>query len=168
MAHAPGRPRGRRLALATLLAFTSFAFGQTASVLVEPDWIVRPDATLELLSPDGSVPIARISVEIAAEPTSWARGLMGRALPDDDQGMLFVYPDSRPRAFWMRNTPATLDILFADADRRVTHIVREAQPMSDKHLGSNGPASYVIEVRGGYAERHGVVKGLQFRIFRGP
>ncbi len=146
------------------------AAGHTRSSLAQPPAgaAVRPDALLVFSSPDGAAIQARINIEIAADSAAWNRGLMWRILPDDTQGMLFVYPDSAPRVFWMRNTPAALDILYADAERRVSHIVRNAQPMSDELHGSNGPARYVIEVRGGFAARHGIVEGAHFHISRLP
>jgi uncharacterized membrane protein (UPF0127 family) len=156
------------LSLVILAAILVAGHSQPAPAQPPINADVRPDALLEFSSPDGSAIQAQIRIEIAADPPARNRGLMGRILPDDTQGMLFVYPDSAPRVFWMRNTPAALDLLFADADRRLTHIVRNAQPMSDSPHSSNGPARYVIEVRGGFAARHGIVEGARFHISRLP
>jgi uncharacterized membrane protein (UPF0127 family) len=164
------RERREPWVLLLVILAAVLAAGQSQALLAQPPAgaDVRPDALLVFSSPDGSAIQAQIRIEIAADPAAWNRGLMWRVLPDDTQGMLFVYPDSAPRVFWMRNTPAALDILYADAERRVSHIVRNAQPMSDRLHGSKGPARYVIEVRGGFAARHGIVEGARFHISRLP
>ena len=128
---------------------------------------IRPDADLVFLAPDGRV-VTHIRVEIADDPASRVRGLMGRLLPGDDSGMLFVYPKAVPQRFWMRNTPGSLDMLFADTERRIFRIVRETPPMSDQIHTSGEPAMYVIETRAGFAERHGIVPGSSFAYERIP
>jgi uncharacterized membrane protein (UPF0127 family) len=122
---------------------------------------IRADAELVFLARDG-VASARILVEIADDRVERARGLMGRVLPNDQTGMLFVYADSAPRGFWMRNTPGSLDMLFADAGRHILRIARETTPMSDQIYGSGSPAMYVIETRAGFAARHGIEPGMRF------
>ena len=62
----------------------------------------------------------------------------------------------------MRNTPGSLDMLFADAERQIVRIARETTPMSDRIYRSDAPAMYVIETRAGFAERHGIVPGASF------
>ena len=32
----------------------------------------------------------------------------------ENQGMLFVFPDERPRSFYMKNTSIPLDIIYID------------------------------------------------------
>jgi uncharacterized membrane protein (UPF0127 family) len=122
---------------------------------------IRPDATLELIDATGGS-ITRIQVEIADTPRARARGLMHRSLPNDESGMLFIFPEAAPRSFWMRNTPGSLDILFADADRRIIRIARETRPMSDRTYASGGAAKYVLETRAGFAARHKILPGARF------
>src|SRR5262245_46413382 len=45
----------------------------------------------------------RYRIEIAEDDASRAHGLMDRTHMDDDHGMLFVFQDDAPRAFWMKN-----------------------------------------------------------------
>ncbi len=56
----------------------------------------------------------RFSVEIADNEEEQARGLMFRESMADDRGMLFIFEDDQPRAFWMKNTYIPLDILYFD------------------------------------------------------
>ena len=50
----------------------------------------------------GNTSYARL--ELALTPAEHARGLMSRRALPEDGGMLFVFRDARPRAFWMKNT----------------------------------------------------------------
>ena len=69
----------------------------------------------------------------------------------DDRGMLFQFPDSQERSFWMRNTPSSLDIIYIGADGRIVSIARNTTPYSETSIPSNGPATGVLELRGGRA-----------------
>jgi uncharacterized membrane protein (UPF0127 family) len=73
--------------------------------------------------------------------------------------MIFVFPDAAPRNFWMHNTPIPLDMIFADANGVVLGIVANAEPFSDKLLGVEGNAGYVLEVNGGFCAKNGIKAG---------
>ena len=128
---------------------------------------IRPDACLEILKA-GQIPVARLQAEVADTPAAQRQGLMGRVLTDDASGMLFVFPEAAPRAFWMRDTPGSLDMLFADGAGRIVHIARETQPFSDQRYPSHGPAQYVLETRGGFTERQGIAPGMTLDWQVGP
>ena len=49
-------------------------------------------------------------------------------------GMLFLFDPPRPVAFWMRNTPLPLDLIFLDASGRVLNVIADAVPFSEEHL----------------------------------
>jgi hypothetical protein len=120
------------------------------------------EGVVEFLRPNGSVAV-RILVEIADDPDSWAKGLMGRTQMAENEGMLFIYPEAQPQVFWMRNTPISLDMIFIGDDGRVVRVARRTRPMSDRHYHSIDPARYVVEVPAGFAERNHIRKGTEFR-----
>ena len=113
---------------------------------------IRVDGTLDFVQPDGSV-AASIFIEIADTPETQMKGLMGRHALGETQGMLFVFEDLKPRKFWMKNTPVSLDIIFVGGDGCVVHIAESTSPMSDQRVTSEEPVKYVVEVRAGFAER---------------
>ena len=82
-------------------------------------WIARGPAQQE---------IARFTVEVAETPETQRRGLMERPALAPNAGMLFLFPDVAPRAFWMLNTLIPLDMLFIAADRRIINIQDQALP----------------------------------------
>lgn len=129
--------------------------------------ILRRDAVVEILPAPKSASSAasvKVAVEIADDPREHGIGLMHRRLADDSEGMLFVFPESAPRVFWMRNTPGPLDLLFLDPELRLIALIRDAEPLSDRRLQSGAPARYVLEVPGGFAARHGLRLGARVRI----
>jgi hypothetical protein len=92
------------------------------------------------------------SVEIADTGDERSRGLMFRPEIAPDFGMLFEYPEPEPVSFYMRNTCASLDIIYVRPDGRIESIVRHAVPFSERSLPSIGAVTGVLEIAGGRAE----------------
>jgi uncharacterized protein len=113
---------------------------------------------VSIVGADGK-PRATVAVEVASTGPQREVGLMFRKHLDDNAGMIFVFPDSAPRNFWMHNTPIPLDMIFADASGRVIGIVANAEPYSDKLLGVEGNSEYVLEVNGGFCAKNGIKPG---------
>ncbi len=76
----------------------------------------------------------------------------------DDQGMLFVFEDERPRGFWMRNTVTPLDIAFARANGTIVKIW-QMPPLTWRSFSSIEPAMFALEVKQGTLDELGVSEG---------
>jgi uncharacterized membrane protein (UPF0127 family) len=107
--------------------------------------------------------VSRFAVEIADEPQERARGLMFRETMPRDAGMLFLFERTEPVAFWMKNTPLSLDIIFLGADGRVCGLVERATPLSLEPRPSGCPARAALEVNGGVAAAIGLAVGDRVR-----
>lgn len=107
------------------------------------------------------------TVEIAADAESRAHGLMERTDLPADAGMLFDYHTPQPVAFWMKNTPLPLDMLFIRADGTIVSVVANATPYSEKPIPSVEPVQAVLELNGGRAAELGIQPGdhVQSAIF---
>lgn len=111
----------------------------------------------------------RYSIELAEDDASRAHGLMDRTEMAADHGMLFVFQDDAPRAFWMKNTKIALDMLFFDAERRLVSVQRDVPPcLADPCRGysSGAPARYVLELNAGQATKLGLHPGDELLIHR--
>ena len=98
-------------------------------------------------------------VWLAETPVQQQQGLMWiRELPRD-AGMIFLHATPRPMDMWMRNTYVPLDMLFFDAEGRITHIHYDAQPLSEALISSGGPVAGVLELLAGEAKRRGIRTG---------
>ena len=104
----------------------------------------------------------RFTVEVANTPAEQAHGLMDRTKMTADHGMLFVFQDSEPRTFWMKDTLIPLDILFFDDAHRLVTILQNVPPCKANPCPvypSGKPARYVLELNAGTAARIGARKG---------
>ncbi|MGQ9371742.1 DUF192 domain-containing protein [Azospirillum sp. A39] len=101
----------------------------------------------------------RFDVEVATTPAQQAQGLMFRERMAPDAGMLFVYGQPQPAAFWMKNTLIPLDMLFVGADGRIVNIHERAVPQSLDAIRSAGPVKGIVEINGGMSARLGIRPG---------
>ncbi len=99
-----------------------------------------------------------VLVEIADEPKERERGFMFRDSIPELEGMLFVYEVERTLSFWMKNTPASLDIAFISADGRIVDIQQMEANTEELHA-SRLPAMYALEMRIGWFADHGIEVG---------
>jgi uncharacterized membrane protein (UPF0127 family) len=106
-----------------------------------------------------------VAAEVAATPAARSRGLMYRRELPAGRGMLFLFPASADHAFWMKNTPLPLDIVFIDEARTVVGIRADTVPYSERALGVGRPSRYVLEVPAGFCARAGIAAGdrVEFR-----
>ncbi len=98
-------------------------------------------------------------IEFAENEYEIQTGLMYRESMEDHQGMLFVFPDERMRSFYMKNTEIPLDIIFVRADSTILNIVKNARPLEERSIPSEGPARFVFEINGGLSDRLGLQAG---------
>ena len=103
--------------------------------------------------------IADLNIEIADDDYSTQTGLMYRNNMENNQGMLFVFPDSEYRNFYMKNTKISLDIIYISEDKRIVSIQENAMPMDETSLPSEAPAKYVLEVNSGLSKIWSLEKG---------
>lgn len=112
---------------------------------------------VEIVSSDGKT--HAFQVETALTPQQERRGLMFRKSLADDAGMIFLQTPPDDTAFWMHNTPISLDIVFIAPGGTILRIERSATPMSDRNIPSGGVVSAVLELRGGLTQELGIDKG---------
>jgi len=101
----------------------------------------------------------RVPVELALTRVQQSRGLMYRKDLPEDAGMLFVFPETEVRTFWMKNTVLPLDMIFIGEDLRIVGIVEDAVPFTETSRSVGKPSRYVLEVHAGFCKRHGIAAG---------
>ena len=98
-------------------------------------------------------------LEIADSSDEIRQGLMYRKEMPENFGMLFIFPDLKPRSFWMKNTYLELDMIFLNEKGEVLSIIPKAAPLSTDPRKSLEPAKYVVELLGGSSKKFGIEKG---------
>jgi uncharacterized membrane protein (UPF0127 family) len=73
--------------------------------------------------------------------------------------MLFIFPEEQPRYFYMKNTEISLDIIYLNAEKKIISFQKNAKPLDESSLPSEGPAQYVFEINGGQADALGMQVG---------
>jgi uncharacterized membrane protein (UPF0127 family) len=111
---------------------------------------------------DGANGSHSFSIEIANTPREQEQGLMYRRSMADDHGMLFAFDQSAPLAFWMKNTPMPLDLVFVSSHGEV-RAVRHGAPFSTDIISPNEPVRFVLELKAGMAEKAGITDGAVIR-----
>jgi len=72
--------------------------------------------------------------------------------------MLFVFAQSQPLAFWMKNTYVPLAIAYIDAQGVILNIL-DMKPHDESTHPSAGAALYALEMKQGWFKDRGIVAG---------
>lgn len=90
------------------------------------------------------------NVWLALNPKQQSEGLsfVKSEEMSNTEGMLFVYPLSAKRTFWMKNTLIDLDIVFIKENGKISSLERMLKN-STKYYSSKEEVRYVLEFRAG-------------------
>jgi len=100
-------------------------------------------------------------LDIADTSQLITKGLGERESLADNEGMWFIFNNSKVRTFWMKGMLIPIDIIWINEDR-VIGFEENVQPepgvsiMKLKKYVSPGPADRVLEVNAGTVERIGI------------
>lgn len=82
-------------------------------------------------------------------------------------GMLFIYPEDRRPAFWMKNMKLALDFVWMNSDGKVVD-TSENVPVCETSdcpsISAKEPVRYVLEIAAGSIQRAGIKTGDQATI----
>ena len=118
----------------------------------------QPVSSAELPTTKLSIGKHTLTAELAASPAEQQTGLMNRFSLKPDHGMLFIYEQPQPLAFWMRNTYVALSIAFIGGDGRIVDI-QDMQPQTEDTHWSRVPAQFALEMKKGWFAERGIVAG---------
>lgn len=123
------------------------------------------EGELWMIDPNTNDTIQKLDIEYAETAYEVETGMMYRKSVPKNTGMLFVFNDNTPRSFWMHNTYVPLDIIYISKDSTIVSIQKNAEPLNDRSLPSEGNAQFVLEIKGGQSDLLGIGKGTKM-IFR--
>jgi uncharacterized membrane protein (UPF0127 family) len=113
--------------------------------------------TLKIINPETAKEKTSFDIEIA--DNEYKTQSM-----EANQAMLFIFKNEQPRSFYMKNTLFSLDIIYADAKKKIVSIQKSAKPLDPTSLPSNAPTTYVIEINGGLSDTLGIAVGDIFKF----
>ncbi|MFH1874233.1 MAG: DUF192 domain-containing protein [Pseudomonadota bacterium] len=109
-----------------------------------------------------------LTVELANDRESRAKGLSGREALAPNSGMLFIFEEDVRDAFWTKDTYVPLDLIFIDSAKNIVDIIVNAEPNSTERLVPNADYRYVLEVPAGYANANAIEVGNLVELRIGP
>ena len=114
-------------------------------------------------------PKADLRLEVARTESQRERGLMDRPTIAPHTGMIFVFDQDGPVEFWMKDTLASLDMIFIGADGTVRAVDARVPTVSPALPDSRiplepGTAKYVIELAAGEAALDGIAPGVKLDV----
>jgi hypothetical protein len=108
-----------------------------------------------------------VRAELADEPGERSKGLMYRKALGKDAGMLFAYPETGHRSFWMENTQIPLSIAYITEAGSIATI-KDMTPFDRTSVPSEAPVLYALEMEQGWFSAHEVRPGDQVVGLPGP
>jgi uncharacterized membrane protein (UPF0127 family) len=124
------------------------------------DKFVRHDMML-------AMPRGTMTVEVADTKSSRELGLSGRKEMKADEGLLFAFDTPGRYGFWMKDMTFPLDIIWITQNGVVVEVERNVKPESyPKTFINASPASFVLELQAGMAEKQGVYIGSKIKMFK--
>ncbi|HSX36394.1 MAG TPA: DUF192 domain-containing protein [Patescibacteria group bacterium] len=90
------------------------------------------------------------SLQVAADDTSRTQGLGGVTAMPANQGMLFKFSSQQTQCFWMKDMHFPLDMLWLNAQHKVTHITPNIALNTYPHQFCYD-GKYVVELNAGQA-----------------
>uniref|UniRef100_A0A7C5EN67 DUF192 domain-containing protein n=1 Tax=Desulfobacca acetoxidans TaxID=60893 RepID=A0A7C5EN67_9BACT len=110
-------------------------------------------------------PLVRLTVkgvpvlaEVVSTPQKHYLGLSHRRELPEGRGMLFLMSDLRYQVFCMRDMLFPIDIIWIH-EGKVAGLHKNLSPGDTGNYRSPVPVRLVLEVPGGFAERHGIKAG---------
>lgn len=155
-------PRARAASLAAALCGVA-ALLAAAPVRADAPRDVAPHVVFE--TAEREVPVL---LEVRRTPRQLQVGYMYRLFVPPGTGMLFIMQQERLQGFWMKNTVASLDMIFVNDAREVVGIVHRAAPLTHELRWVRRPSRFVVEVAGGYARAVGIRTGDRVRFVGVP
>lgn len=126
---------------------------------------IQNPAKLEISSTGKYKKLNLTNIELADTDEKRTVGLMNRSELCQTCGMLFVFENSEPRSFWMKNTLISLDIIFMDEEGIILNIEKNTIPLNETlRYNSIGKSKYVLEVNAGYSHEHNLKSGDKIKI----
>lgn len=155
--------RAGRIAGALALVVAVLAAGVLPARAAEParllDGFARARAMIET-----RLACHLLDIYVTETPEQRAQGLMYVRELGEFEGMLFPTSEPAVVSMWMKNTYISLDMLFIRADGHIARIAARTTPLSEETISSGESVTAVLELRGGFAERHGVAAGDRFAL----
>jgi uncharacterized membrane protein (UPF0127 family) len=108
-----------------------------------------------------------VQAEVVSSPEALIQGLSGRPSLASSTGMLFLFPESQPYPFWMKDMKFSIDIIWINSGKVVDVWANAPPPLAGQSPAAykpTGPGSMVLEVPAGSAASWGIGVGTEVQL----
>ena len=106
-----------------------------------------------------------INAAIADTDATRELGLGNRSGLHNGEGMLFIFPDDREEAFWMKDMHFSIDMIWISVQGNIVYMAQNISPDTyPQNFAPSSPARYVLELPAGYAAAHNFKVGDMVKI----
>jgi uncharacterized membrane protein (UPF0127 family) len=110
---------------------------------------------------------AELDAALALQPLERQTGMMWRTNMDENEAMLFPFPEPHRASFYMKNTRVPLSAAYIDPEGAIVEI-HDLQPLEEKPAqAASQNIQYVLEVKQGWFRRNNITTGTVVRTARG-
>lgn len=104
-------------------------------------------------------------IVISKTKAELTQGLSNTHQIEENEGMLFIFPESGYYPFWMKDMNYSIDIVWINESYRIVYIKENATSDSyPNSFVSKEEAKYVLEVKSGYVKAHDISVGEYIMI----
>ena len=106
-----------------------------------------------------------LKAEIALSTGEKQKGLSGRDYMKENNGMLFIFPQSGLYPFWMKDMKFPIDIIWLDDELKIIGLEKNINPntLPEKFFPPS-LAKFVLEVNGGWSDENKIKEGMTARV----
>lgn len=109
----------------------------------------------------------KILIELADTREKRTRGLSGREVLAENEGILFIFPQPGNYIFWMKDMKFNLDFVFMK-DRKVVEVVEDVpfpkENQSPAVVNSKAQFDQVLEINAGLIKEYGIKIGAAINL----
>jgi uncharacterized membrane protein (UPF0127 family) len=110
---------------------------------------------------------AELDAALALRPLERQTGMMWRTNMDENEAMLFPFPEPHRASFYMKNTRVPLSAAYIDPEGAIVEI-HDLHPLEEKPAtAASDNIQYVLEVKQGWFRRNNITTGAVVRTARG-
>jgi uncharacterized membrane protein (UPF0127 family) len=106
--------------------------------------------------------------ELAVTQTQEQTGMMFRTNMEENEGMLFVFPQPVKASFWMMHTFLPLSCAYITPDGTIQEIHDMTPQDTNEIIAATDNILYVLETKQGWFKRHNIGTGVVISSEHGP
>lgn len=106
-----------------------------------------------------------LTLEVVDTELLRERGLSGRSVLAENQGMFFIFPKEDLHGFWMKDMRFPIDILWLDYAYRIVDVEEQVTPDSyPRVFRPQVKAHYAVELPAGFFSQYHLMLGMKLEI----